>query len=418
MQNSKQSKAELKEVERIGRFLKYFSHHFFKDNCLQHATALSYTTLLSIVPLMAVTLSVFTAFPIFDDISVQIQDFVFKNFVPTSSEVIQQYIQEFSVNAAKLTGPGLLFLLLTSIMMMAAIDKSLNTIWHNSKARRVGSRFTVYWSVLTLGPILIGLSLAISSYIISLPLFSETTSYGEELGLLRVLPFFMETLAFTLLYAVVPNCKVPFRSAFIGGIAAALLFELAKKGFSFYITSFPTYETIYGAMSTVPVFLVWIFLSWAITLIGAEFTWCLTTFRRAVEDETTQPAKYDLRLAYQLLYKLWLAQKEGRTLSTGMLLANDLGLDRKSTTALLKYLAEINLITLDEQGNWLLSHDMTEYRLADLYQMSTFQLSPAIYSENQIMTENSSLWLEINQAVNDKMDISFAELFKIELAKA
>ncbi len=274
------------EVEEVGQskaecahqFAHYFWRHFLSDNCLQHATALSYTTLLSLVPLMAVMLSIFTAFPLFEDVSFQVQSFVFENFVPASGEVVHQYIQEFSANASKLTGPGLIFLVITSIMMMAAIDTSLNAIWHNSKPRRPAARFIVYWSVLTLGPVLIGISLAISSYVVSLPLLSETASYGEKLGLLRVLPFFMELLAFTLLYIVVPNCRVTFRAAFAGGVAAALLFELAKKGFAFYITSFPAYEAIYGAMSTIPVFLVWIFLSWSITLMGAEFAWCLETF--------------------------------------------------------------------------------------------------------------------------------------------
>lgn len=278
MANSEVNAINQNRLSRAHQFSSYFWRHFFSDNCLQHATALSYTTLLSIVPLMAVMLSIFTAFPVFEDINLQIQNFIFENFVPTSGEVIQQYIQQFSQNASKMTGPGLIFLVITSIMMMAAIDKSLNTIWDNSKPRRASARFMVYWLVLTLGPILIGVSLAISSYIVSLPLLSETTSYGEKLGLLRTLPFFMEALAFTLIYVIVPNCRVTFRSALIGGIVAALLFELAKKAFSFYITSFPTYETIYGAMSTVPVFLVWIFLSWAITLIGAELTWCLDTF--------------------------------------------------------------------------------------------------------------------------------------------
>lgn len=266
------------------RFFSYFWGHFFSDNCLQHATALSYTTLLSLVPLMAVMLSVFTAFPLFEDVSLQLQHFVFENFVPASGEVVRQYIQQFSENASKLTGPGLISLVVTSIMMMAAIDSSLNKIWHNSKPRRPAARFVVYWSVLTLGPILIGVSLAVSSYIVSLPLFSETASYGEKLGLLRALPFFMETLAFTLLYVVVPNCRVAFRAALIGGVTAALLFELAKKAFSFYITSFPAYETIYGAMSAIPVFLVWIFLSWSITLMGAELVWCVGAFNRTMAE--------------------------------------------------------------------------------------------------------------------------------------
>jgi membrane protein len=301
-------KAELqmekqRKIDCVCQFFRYFWSNFFSDNCLQHATALSYTTLLSLVPLMAVILSVFTAFPLFEDVSLQLQIFVFENFVPASSEVVQQYIQQFSENASKLTGPGLISLVITSIMMMAAIDNSLNKIWRDSKPRRPVARLIVYWSVLTLGPILVGVSFAISSYIVSLPLLSETAFYGEKLGLLRMLPFFMEALAFTLLYVVVPNCQVTFRSALTGGVTATLLFELAKKAFSFYIISFPAYETIYGAMSTVPVFLVWIFLSWSITLIGAELAWCIETFNEGEKEggvtaeETGHVESIDSRLA-------------------------------------------------------------------------------------------------------------------------
>ncbi len=291
MLNSESQMANQRKWQCARQFFSYFWRHFFSDNCLQHATALSYTTLLSLVPLMAVILSIFTAFPLFEDVSLQLQTFVFENFVPASSEVVQQYIQQFSENASKLTGPGLISLVITSIMMMAAIDNSLNKIWHNSKPRRPVARLIVYWSVLTLGPILVGASFAISSYIVSLPLLSETASYGEKLGLLRTLPFFMEALAFTLLYVVVPNCHVTFRSALAGGIVATLLFELAKKAFSYYIISFPTYETIYGAMSTIPVFLVWIFLSWSITLMGAELAWCVGTFNRSSYEAVNEGEK-------------------------------------------------------------------------------------------------------------------------------
>ena len=414
---SKKNEVKVNTFRLVCRFSSYFWRNFFENNCMQHATALSYTTLLSLVPLMAVMLSIFTAFPVFEDISVQIQNFVFENFVPTSGEVVQKYIQEFSDNASKLTGQGILVLMLTSLMMMATIDKSLNTMWHSSKPRRAMSRFMVYWSVLTLGPILIGVSLAISSYVLSLPLLSETASYGRKLGLLITLPFFMETLAFTLLYIIVPNCRVSFRPALVGGAVAALLFELAKQAFSLYITNFPTYETIYGAMATVPVFLIWIFFSWAITLIGAEFTWCLTTFCHTSDDESQRLEKHDLTLAYQLLYRLWLAQKKGETLSTDTLLSCNQNADQKSLSGTLESLADNHLVIQNEQGNWLISHDMTNYRLADLYRTSSFQLSAIGLSQKQVTTGSNTLWSEIDKAIGDKMDIPLADLFKMESAQ-
>lgn len=392
------------KIRTARQFLAFFGHHFANNNCLQQATALSYTTLLSLVPLMAVTLSIFTAFPVFESVSNQIQQFVFENFVPTSGEVVQEYIQKFSDNASKLTGPGILFLMVTSLLMMATIDKALNTIWRVERPRQPLARFMVYWSVLTLGPILIGVSLAISSYIFSLPLISETTSYGKQFGLLRTLPFLMETIAFMLLYLVVPNCKVPFRSAFAGGAMAAVLFELAKKGFSFYIANFPTYETIYGAMSTVPVFLVWIFLSWTITLIGAELTWCLVNFRDNLKNQPNTKPLLEIRIACNLLRSLWLAHQSGKTLTSEQL-SEESDQPPGIVEMQLEKLFELQLATMDSQGNWLLSHDPENLPLSNLYKSGYFQISKADTDFD------SGLWHDLDQLLDDKMDISLAELF-------
>ncbi len=208
----------------------------------QNAAALTYTTLLSLVPLMTVMLAVLSAFPVADRVNEIIQDFVFKNFVPTSGELLQQYLLEFSAKASSLTGTGAVFLVIVALMMMATIDRALNVIWEVQAKRSFASKFLIYWAVLSFGPVLIGASVLVTSYLVSLPILSEAASSGMGRSLLGLTPVSASALAFTMMYAVVPNRRVRMGHALIGGIFAAVLFEMAKRGFAFYITQFPTYR--------------------------------------------------------------------------------------------------------------------------------------------------------------------------------
>lgn len=263
----------------IIEFLGYLARRFRDDNCLTAAAALSFTTILSLVPLTAVVLSILSAFPAFQNLVQRIQDFIFMNFVPASGEVIQDYIQQFADQASNLPGLGMVFLIVTALLLMNTIDAALNQIWHVRRTRGLVSKFLVYWSVLTLGPILVATSIAATSYLVSLPFIVESSTIGSMKAILLAwMPLLSTTLALTMLYIIVPNLNVPIYAGLSAGVVAALMFEIAKKGFTIYVTSVPTYTTLYGALATIPIFLIWVYVSWIIVLLGAEISGSLATY--------------------------------------------------------------------------------------------------------------------------------------------
>ena len=244
---------------------------FVEDGCFNHAAGLTYTTLFAIVPLLTVTYSMLSSFPFFHGMGEQLQDFIFSNFVPSAGETISQWLTSFSTQARSLTMVGMAFLLGTALMMLRTIDHAINRIFHTQDERRAITSFLLYWAILSLGPLLIGLGFAATSYLITVKFIHEaTTMLGVKGVILRMMPVFLSSLAFTLLYLTVPNRRVLFRYASVGGLTTALLFELAKSGFGWLLTLSPTYEFIYGAFAAVPVFLLWIYLSWLLVLLGAE----------------------------------------------------------------------------------------------------------------------------------------------------
>jgi len=263
-------------LRRIYNFWKGVLNHFLDMECLTHAAALSYTSLLSIVPLMVVSLGIASAFPVFEIYSTKIQTFVFDHFVAASADVIQNYIKGFAEKAAGLSITSFFFLLVTAVMMIFTIEISFNKIWKVKERRHGVVAFLIYWAVLTLLPILIGVGFAISNYLVSLPYISEAAKKLEGIEFFIFLfPTLLTWSAFTILYMALPNCKVLFKHAVLGGIVAMLLFEFAKHIFSYYIIAFPTYTLIYGALATIPIFLVWIYVTWVIILLGAVVTYVL-----------------------------------------------------------------------------------------------------------------------------------------------
>jgi len=353
------------------QFITFVGRRFGEDRCVQYASSLAYTSLLSLVPLMAVIFTVLAAFPVFERFSGGLQSFVFENFVPASGEMVQGYLQTFSEKASGLTAIGIIGLVMTALLLMAAIDKAFNNIWRTRRKRSTLGSFMVYWAVLSLGPMLMGAGLALSSYVVSMPLFSDAASLGKGFGLLRTVPFMLSALAFTLIYSVVPHCRVPFKHALAGGVVAALLFEVAKKGFAFYVTNFPTYEAIYGAMASVPIFLVWIYLSWMVALFGAEVTQAFSSFHLSVNAKT--PYEGDFRLVYRCLGHLWRAQQSGESVAEKALLERE-SVGQEHVQSLLRMLEKARYVHRTEAGEWLLSRDLSRVTLLDLYQIHSFVL--------------------------------------------
>ncbi|WP_165767347.1 YihY family inner membrane protein [Parendozoicomonas haliclonae] len=250
--------------------------NFFEDNCPDHAASLTYTTLFAIVPLLTVTYSILASFPTFHGTGVEIQQFIFSHFVPSAGETVSEWLTSFSSQARNLTLIGMGFLVATALMMLRTIDSSINTIFHSVGARRPMTSFLLYWMILTLGPLLLGLGFAATSYLTTIKFLDHaTTTLGLKGLVLQLFPILMSFSAFTLLYLAVPNRRVNLRHAMAGGVFVALMFELTKQGFALFLTLSPTYEFIYGAFAAVPVFLLWIFLSWLIVLLGAELVHAL-----------------------------------------------------------------------------------------------------------------------------------------------
>lgn len=266
------------KAEHILQFIQFLYARQKKQEIHVTAGYLSYVTLMSLVPLVVVMFSVMTAFPIFADIKVVIENFVYNNFMPAAGDMVQKHLTGFVENASKMSAVAISFLFLFALLLISAIDKSLNKIWQVNEKRRLVTAFPMYWMILTLGPVLVGSSIAISSYVISLVNLGEYDVIGLSNVLLRMLPILFSVLAFIFLYMLVPNKPISIKYASIGALVAAILFEVAKKGFALYITQFPSYKAIYGALAGIPILFLWVYLSWLVVLFGALITATLEKF--------------------------------------------------------------------------------------------------------------------------------------------
>lgn len=260
-------------LKHIALILRSTFEHFLQDDCRRHAAALTFTTLFAVVPMMTVVFTALAAIPSLQHVSGDIQNFIFDNLVPTSGNAVRDHLTSFSQQAGQLTIVGIIMLFVTAVMMLVTIEKAFNEIWQVRSTRNGLVAFLRYWAVLSLGPFLLGAGFILSSYLMSLKVFSDTAGVvSTVLPGVGLIPVLFTTLGFTLFYTTVPNCRVPWRAGIISGFTAAVLFELAKKAFGLFVTGFSSYELVYGAFAAFPVFLLWIYLSWMIILYGVELS--------------------------------------------------------------------------------------------------------------------------------------------------
>jgi len=256
-----------------------------EDGMTMLAGHLAYVSLLSLVPLIAVVFALFSAFPMFSDVSTQIKDFIFHNFVPAAGATVQSYLEQFVANVRKMTTLGIGGLVVTALLLMYSIDSALNTIWRSKRTRPLIYSFAIYWMVLTLGPLLVGASLAISSYLLSLHWATVTGVTWFIDVLLRIFPLLLSCITFWSLYCIVPTTQVVGRDALVGAVIAGILFEVGKKCFALYVTMFPSYQLIYGVLAVIPIIFLWVYWTWCIVLLGAEITASLGDYRQLKQEE-------------------------------------------------------------------------------------------------------------------------------------
>jgi len=237
------------------------------------ASSLSFTTLLAVVPLASIGIAFVAQFPVFERGLAAFESFLLRDLLPTATaSLVHEHIMRFAEQAARLTGVSIVFLCITAGLAMFTVEREINRIWGIRHGRSLPRRVILYALALTAGPVVIGASISITTWAIaqSLALVPLRKTFGE--GIVRALPFVFVATGLTLLYKFVPARRVATPPALAGGLAAALLLEAAKSMFALYLTRVPTYQAIYGAVSALPVFMVWIYLSWIIVLAGAAIS--------------------------------------------------------------------------------------------------------------------------------------------------
>ena len=390
-------------------FCVYVGQRFSHNGGSETAASLTYTTLFAVVPLMTVAFSLLSAVEALAGVDEVIRDFVFDNFLPSTGAMVEEKLSEFSQQARQLTVAGFAFLIVTAYMMLMNIERAFNRIWSVREARQGLGKFLLYWAVLTLSPLLLGSGFAISSYLFSLPLVAGVDQFGLRENLLRILPFLSSAGAFTVLYAAVPNTRVPLRDALLGGFVSMLAFEGAKHGFAFVMKR-TAVEVIYGTFAAVPLFLIWLYLTWTIVLLGAELVHALGVRRYDVVDEH----RGTLSLTLEFLQRVHRQHRAGGGLPDILALPVLQRLGPDLLPRVLEGLEQADIVRRDHDSNWLPGRDFGELTVEDV-----FRALPGYRLDGMARHDDEPPWqarlrgrLEDLQRIrSDALGISLEELF-------
>jgi len=363
--------ASLPALYRHATHLLRFSYRvlsrFISDKCIQRASALAYASLLAIVPMVALGFSIFTSFQAFDSVSGTVRDILLEYLLPTSQQAVETYLGSIASKTTAISVFGVIGLLFTATALLNTVEEAFNSIWRITRDRAWLAKFTTFWATITLAPVLIGASLTITSYFTALPALQHVAAGADYISHIPfLLPWLMSSLALATLYAVLPNTTVPFRYAMAGGLVGGALFEWTKIGFAFYITTVADYEQLYGALSTLPIFLIWLYLIWIVILLGSEITFCL----QHPEQSNRQRNRFmqaGLRQFYSHLILLRAADalEKGETLSMEMLLG-ETGIPENVLQEWLDRMTEIGLLRRTEfkgKQAWVLARDADQLDL-------------------------------------------------------
>jgi membrane protein len=380
----------------------------------QVAGSLTFTTLLSVVPLFAVALALFTAFPLFAQFRSELENFLLKVLPGQISATVLRYVNEFAGQATRLTAVGVIFLGLTALSMIITVDRVLNDIWRVRDRRPLAQRILIYWAIISLGPVLIGASLSASSYLWSLSADSVRQLPRLLRSVLDYAPVVLSGLAYAALYVFVPNRRVAWRDALIGGFIAAILAELVKSSFGVFVSR-GTVRSVYGAFAALPLFLVWVYLAWYVVLFGAALAATLPRLRATrFTDETRAGNAFVTALA--LLKALFDARADGRAALPTAELARAVRTPTDETELLLESLERLgyvrrlarSLVGPSQDQDWLLVCDTTVMTLGPMF--GRFGIDPT----NTLLAVASlglgpvyRRWSE-SEWLNTPLDVAFA----------
>lgn len=344
-----------------------------KDQLGLTAGSLAFTTLLALVPLFALALSVFTTFPAFNHLEEVLRQWLIENLIPGSiAEHVFSYLTQFADKARQLGIIGLAGLMAIAIFLMLTIDKTLNRIWHARRKRPLGQRILMYLAAITFGPLILGTSLATTSYLVTVSRGWLPNLPGSIDFALASIHFLLVTSGITLLYHFVPNMPVRWKHAFTGAIFATFFLGLARQGLGLYLSYMPGYSVIYGTFATLPIFLLWIYVAWLVVLLGAVIAAYLPSLLSGALHRANKPG-WEFQLAIDVLRALAQARMSTARGCTRVQLMRALQTDVLQLTPVLNV-----LIGLDWIGELVTRNKNDEPRLVLLVNPDQILLSPLI----------------------------------------
>ena len=382
---------------------------FVEDRCMQIASSLTFTSLLSIVPFVTIALTMIAAFPVFGELTGALQTFILHNMVPASAGVIANYTEQFSAQAAKLTAVGIGFLVMTALMTLLTIESAFNDIWRVKRPRPVVQRVFVYWTLITMGPVLIGASLSLTSWLVGQAVGLVHGLPGAGVAVLTVVPILLTGVALTLLYVAMPNRRIAVRDAVIGGLLAAVVFEGMKRGFAVYLAKVPTYTLVYGAFATLPIFLMWIYVSWLVVVFGAVVVAALPEWRSGAGQSEPVPGS-DFFDALQILHVLWRAHRTGVSVKLPELLAAVTARIER-VERILELLTSAGWVTRTVPAGWVLHRDPTTITVEDVYRLFVFRGEahrPARAADADLDTMVHELGIRVGEHMRMPLDRLFS----------
>lgn len=294
------------------QFVLFVLRRFEADRCREQAGSLTYTTLFAVVPMLTVFLVIISSIKALEPARQQLQQLIYSNFLPKTTIAFDKVLTAFTDKSNNLTIIGILFLFVTTVMMLTSIENVFNRIWRVREKRGGMIGFMRYWTIISLGPIILGSAFVLSSTVASMNLLSSHLAGYEVDGafLLWAISFTLSILGFFILYWTIPNRSVPIKAALFAGIFSASVFELLKNLFGYIMSNFTSYEIIYGAFAALPIFLLWIFLSWNIVLLGVEISYALTAFYTGKEQR-----RHPVIMLLDILQLFHLKQQNGESMS-------------------------------------------------------------------------------------------------------
>jgi len=368
------------DVKNSGRDLqqlvRLIAGRFSQDRCAQMAASLTFTTLLALVPLATILLAVFSAFPAFADLTDAIKKFLAANMLPdTGARLVSSYLEQFAESAVRLTALSVVFLGLAAILMMFTIDHALNSIWHVSRPRTLIQRVLIYWLVLTVGPLLVGGSLSLTTWAVGISVGYASPVSAVGLLALKITPLLLTAPAFIFLFRVVPNRYVPMRHAVIGGAVSALAFESMNSFFALYLAHFPGFKLVSAVFATAPAVLLWVYLSWISMLLGAVVASSLSHWRSTDRQQPDPVA--------QLYYALCMLRMMAKGLRSGRVqtlpvFCEKLHVGFDFLEQILAKLVRANLVSKLAGQGWSMVRDPELVKLGELHQLFVFDAASIV----------------------------------------